>query len=155
MLSCPGENLVRWLFRCLEEVWLCSTCTGSWPWSLSKSTLARAEPQDRVLFPACSLPSPQAAADGMQLLLRGRMDGRDRLVGFPSASLLLAIPVQEKPQPNVLNWNLSKNCQLWVKKHGCGVLVFHRGFEKYHLQHVRMTTVCNLLGPLFLQHSEE
>lgn len=40
--------------------------------------------RDRVLFPACSLPSPQAAADGMQLLLRGR-DGRDRLVDFPPA----------------------------------------------------------------------
>lgn len=111
--------------------------------------------RERVLFPACRLPSPQAAADGMQPSLRVRVDGRDRLVGLPSTCLLLAILAQEKPQLNVLNRNLSESCQLQVKKHGRGVLVLHRRFEKYHLRRVRVTTVCNLLGTSFLLHSKE
>lgn len=137
--ACRGGSLTVLYMPC---------CTGSW--SLSKSTLARAELQEQGSSSACSLPSLLAAADGMQLLLRGKMDGRDRLVGLldpvsywqflSKGNLCSMYRTETFPKVASFEW---KNIDV----------VFW--FEKYHLQHIRVTTICNLLGTSFLQHSKE
>lgn len=89
-------------------------CSGSW--SISKSTLARAEPQGQSSF-SCMQPPLTPGSCWWDAAPAYRQDGwRDRLVGLPSTCLLLAIPVQEKPLLNVLDRNFSESCQLRLKK---------------------------------------
>lgn len=89
-------------------------CSGSW--SLSKSTLARTEPQGQNSF-RCMQPPLTLGSCWWDAALGDRQEGWKGQACWSSFNLSpAAIPVQEKPLLNGLNRNFAKSCQLWVKK---------------------------------------
>lgn len=126
MLNSPGENPVRLLFWCLEGRKFDCALHALLHWILILIQIYSGQSRaSGTGFFFCMQPPLTPGSCWWDAAVAERQDGWKGQTRWSSWScLLLAILVQGKPLLNVSNRNFSKSCQLWVKKHRRGVLVW-------------------------------